>query len=84
VKLPDHASRFVKNPPVKLNKFTNVAETDVKSNCEVLVGPLGSWNTDPALTHGEISMAVERMPRRRKSNFAKGHLQGASSAATPS
>ena len=82
-KFPAHASRFVKNVD-RLNRFVSVAEIDVRSNCDVFVGPFGSWKTVPFATHGDISVAASRRPRRRKSNFAFGHLQGASSATTPS
>ena len=31
------------------------------------VGPFGSWKTAPLGTHGDMSIAVERRPRRLKS-----------------
>ena len=34
------------------------------SNCEVLYGPFGSWNTDPFGIHGDISIAAVRRPSR--------------------
>ena len=52
-----HASRFVKND-VKLKRVFTVAGTELSSNCDVLVGPLGSWTALPFDTHGEISSDV--------------------------
>ena len=58
-----------------------------QSYCDVLVGPAGSWITEPFLIQGEMARAVERMPRRRKSKDLvekPGMLQEDSSEGTPS
>ena len=65
---PAHASRLVKNPGsgpsahglarLRLKRFVMVAEKLECSNCEVLVGPFGSWNTAPFST-----LAVTRSRR---------------------
>ena len=61
-------SRFVKKVD-RLKRFLIVAGTEESSNCDVGVGPLcGSWKTVPFLTHGEMSIAVVRKPKRLKSN----------------
>lgn len=69
---------------MRLNKVLTVAGTELSSNCDVLVGPLGSWIALPLDTHGEISSDVRRFPSRLKSKSAHGARQGASSAGTPS
>lgn len=61
-----------------------MAGTELSSNCDVLVGPFGSWIALPLDTHGEISSDVRRFPSRLKSKSAHGARQGASSAGTPS
>ena len=78
-----HASLFVKNE-VRLKSVFTVAGTELSSNCDVLVGPLGSWTALPFATHGEISNEVSLLPSRLKSKSATGARQGASSAGTPS
>lgn len=69
---------------MRLNKVLTVAGTELSSNCDVLVGPLGCWIALPLDTHGEISSDVRRFPSRLKSKSAHGARQGASSAGTPS
>jgi len=77
------ASRFVKKL-VRLNKVFTVAGTELSSNWDVAVGPLGSWMALPLETQGDISSDVSRLPSRLKSKSAHGARQGASSAGTPS
>ena len=64
-----------------------VAESDECSNWDVFVGPAGSWYTAPFATHGEMSSADPRGPRRRKSKCSS-HFpptwHPAPSAGTPS
>jgi hypothetical protein len=52
-----HTSRLVKND-VKLKRVFTVAGTELSSNCDILVGPLGSWTALPFDTHEEISSDV--------------------------
>ena len=62
--------------PLKLNKFLMLAHMDVSSNCEVGVGPCGSWNTAPLPTHGDIRNAEVRSPSRRKSCSSPDQIRG--------
>ena len=64
---PAHASRLVRNE-LRLKSRLIVAGTEVSSNWDVVNGPRGSWKTLPRLTRGEMSIAPERSPSRRKSN----------------
>mmetsp|Transcript_70582 Transcript_70582/g.117194 ORF Transcript_70582/g.117194 Transcript_70582/m.117194 type:complete len:203 (-) Transcript_70582:1130-1738(-) len=88
-KLPAHSSRFVRKED-RLNRFLTVAATEVSSNCEVFIGPFGSWMTKFFCTHGETSIAVARSPKRLKSKASPqfgctpGTTQLDSSAGTPS
>ena len=56
------AQEFQRNMD-KLKRLWIVAGMEDSSNCEVLVGPVGSWTTRPFSTQGEISIDVTRSPR---------------------
>ena len=51
----------------RLNKFFAVANPEVRSYCDVGVGPLGRWIAVFAGIQGDISIDVTRMPSRLKS-----------------
>ena len=53
--------------PGRSKRFLAVEHTDVRSNSELLNGPVGFWNTEPFGMSGDINSAATRSPRRLKS-----------------
>ena len=49
----------------RLNKFFAVANPEVRSYCDVGVGPLGRWIAVFLGIHGDISIDVTRIPSLR-------------------
>ena len=62
----------------RLNKFFAVANPEVRSYCDVGVGPLGRWIAVFAGIQGDISIDVTRMPSLRSRQATGAQLLPAS------